>query len=133
MDFFIFKSFAAELGEISKLASEFAREPQPWTQEDIETMKAERKKNAPPSALNIALQGALGIGAGTLAGGLAGKGIEYLAGRTGHSVGQHLPQIGATAGAITGVAHQLWRARELEALKRAREYSEQTSASISGQ
>lgn len=121
----IYKAFGAELCEIAKLAAE-QRDPQHWTPEEVAEQKADWAKKAPPSALKVGLQGVAGVGLGTLAGGLAGKGLEHLAGRTGTNLGPHLARIGAVSGAAVGIAHQMWRAKEMEAFRRAEQYSAQT-------
>lgn len=122
----IYSAFVAELGAIMKMAAD-GREPQPWTAEEEAADRAMWAKKKPPGPLKIGLQGAAGVGLGTLAGGLAGKGIEYAAGRSGFSLPPHLARIGAIAGAGAGLAHQLWKAKEQEGLRRDAEYSEQTA------
>lgn len=126
MNHSIYKAFSAELAAIAKLAAD-EREPQPWTEQDLGDQKAEWAKHKPQSPVSVALHGIAGVGLGTLAGGLAGRGLEHLAGRTGTNLSPHLARIGAISGAAAGAAHQLWRAKELEALRRDAEYSTQTA------
>jgi len=91
-------------------------------------LKHASEKGSVSKSLGTIGTGLAGMGVGTLAGYGAGKGVEALLRKRGIDISPRKLMLPATiAGAGSGIAYSLWKAHEMEALKRAVEGSRDKS------
>lgn len=89
--------------------------------DEMNKLAADKKKSPVGSIAKIIGSGALGMGAGTAAGLLAGYGADALVHKT---TGRRIPRsallgVAPLLGAAGGIAYSVHKAREMEAVQRA--------------